>query len=335
MSSESRKPYGYWTKQNLAAAIKKMSESGEPLTSHNVQSTHADIFKAAMKIFKTWNRALEALGYDLEKVGVKKIFHNDEELKQKILSLDRKNFDLSATNMRLNQDAKIRHLYYRVLYRINITWEAYLLSIGVTYACTGRHRDDYINKKVYIFSSQSELPLALKEIKISLLQQGYKVMSIQSPEVTNFRKIKSAMKYKNYFPEMILINSEYVQEDKQALDSLINLSATELKELFHNIKFRKFYFRSNDKLPKSLLLLNSLRSRIIQQRKTLIVWFSDLEDYRLNELVLDLGADWIWPQLHKTSDNQAESNFLQVTKIWRQKLNKTTRGFDPKTNVLP
>ena len=57
-----------WDEQDVVKQIQTMKKGGEPLNAIYCRDNRLDLFKAAIRIFGSWNNALQASGIDFEKI---------------------------------------------------------------------------------------------------------------------------------------------------------------------------------------------------------------------------------------------------------------------------
>ena len=66
--------YKYWDNEKVLKAIRDRKRNGEPMSSKSLQTTDQSLFCAARRRFGSWDGALEAAGYNAEKIRLRR--HN-------------------------------------------------------------------------------------------------------------------------------------------------------------------------------------------------------------------------------------------------------------------
>ena len=66
--------YKYWNNEKVLKAIRDRKRNGEPMSSKSLQTTDQSLFCAARRRFGSWDGALEAAGYNAEKIRLRR--HN-------------------------------------------------------------------------------------------------------------------------------------------------------------------------------------------------------------------------------------------------------------------
>jgi len=66
--------YKYWDNEKVLKAIKARKRNGEPMSSKSLQTTDQSLFCAARRRFGSWDGALEAAGYNADKIRLRR--HN-------------------------------------------------------------------------------------------------------------------------------------------------------------------------------------------------------------------------------------------------------------------
>jgi hypothetical protein len=65
--------YKYWDNEKVIKAIRARKRSGEPMSSRSLQSTDQSLFCAARRRFGSWDKALEAAGFNSEKIRLRRV----------------------------------------------------------------------------------------------------------------------------------------------------------------------------------------------------------------------------------------------------------------------
>lgn len=65
--------YKYWDNEKVLKAIRARKRTGEPMSSRSLQSTDQSLFCAARRRFGSWDKALEAAGFNSEKIRLRRV----------------------------------------------------------------------------------------------------------------------------------------------------------------------------------------------------------------------------------------------------------------------
>ena len=90
--------YRCWSERKVLQGIQELAENSEPLHSQYVQQNHKPLYLAALKRFRSWERAIQAAGGRYELIRRRRRW-TPERVKAAILELYRQNVDLAYPNM--------------------------------------------------------------------------------------------------------------------------------------------------------------------------------------------------------------------------------------------
>lgn len=91
--------YRQWSSEKILEEIKKLKKAKKPLNSVYIQNKHKPLYMATVKRFKSWGKAVHAVGIDYSKIRLRKCL-SKAEIKEEILKLHRRKVDLAYPNMR-------------------------------------------------------------------------------------------------------------------------------------------------------------------------------------------------------------------------------------------
>ena len=90
-----------WSKKRIIRLLKRYKKKGEGFRYNEFERKHPKLFHASCYHFGSWKNALSVIGIDYSKIKKVKTW-NREKIKRKIISLYRKDLDLSYSAMRRN-----------------------------------------------------------------------------------------------------------------------------------------------------------------------------------------------------------------------------------------